>query len=154
MELGGDRVYLAAMRPFGREGEERVKKHRAQRAGKGFQTVECYEGFESVADDPRIAGATVLLECLGNVVANDLFSEGESMGAVGVADAIGSIARTARHLVVVGNEVGGDGVEYSAETREYQRVLGAVARDVAQRSDLVIECVAGCPVVLKQGGSR
>ena len=91
MGLEGSRVYLAAMRPFGREGEERVKRHRAQRAGKGFTTIECYEDFGKVADDPRIEGATVLLECLGNVVANDLFDEGCPSGAACIADAVCSI---------------------------------------------------------------
>lgn len=150
MGLGGQRVYLAAMRPFGKEGEERVRKHRAQRSGKGFTTIECYEQFATVADDPRIAGATVLLECLGNVVANDLFGEGDPSGAKGIAADIASIGKSAGHLVVVGNEVGADGVEYPAETSEYQRLLGEVARDVAQRSDLVVECVAGRPIVVKE----
>ena len=54
MGLGGSLVYLAAMRPFGEEGAARVRKHRAQRAGKGFQTVECYEDFKLVLEDGRI----------------------------------------------------------------------------------------------------
>ena len=74
MGLGGRRVYLAAMRPSGREGRERVSKHRSLRAGKGFEAIECYESFPAAVDDPRVKGAAVLLECLGNVVANELFS--------------------------------------------------------------------------------
>ena len=44
---GGRLVYLAAMRPFGEEGAQRVRKHRAQRAGKGFTTIECFDDFEA-----------------------------------------------------------------------------------------------------------
>ena len=36
------RYYLATMKPWGKEGQERVEKHRNMRAGRGFTTVECY----------------------------------------------------------------------------------------------------------------
>ena len=151
--LGGNLVYLAAMQPFGEEGERRVRKHRAQRAGKGFETIECYERFDALRDDGRIAGATALLECLGNVVANELFGAEQDNAGVGAADRIADtvehLAARCRHLVIVGNDVGCDGVRYAHETHEYQEVLGVLTRQVAERSDIVIECVAGCPMVLK-----
>ena len=163
MQLGDNRVYLAAMRPFGQEGQERVEKHRAQRAGKGFQTIECYEDFGVVAQDERIEGATVLLECLGNVVANELFaenrgedSENPQMNAAKGATSeeriewcVAALMERAANVVIVGNEVGGDGVAYPEQTHAYQQVLGDVSRWVAQRCDLVVECVAGVPNVLK-----
>ena len=34
--------YIATMRPFGEEGKRRVERHRKLRAGKGFETIECY----------------------------------------------------------------------------------------------------------------
>ena len=34
--------YVAAMQPCGEEGQERIRRHRALRAGKGFETIECY----------------------------------------------------------------------------------------------------------------
>lgn len=144
--LGGTVVYLAAMNPVGEEGARRVAKHRAQRAGKGFVTVECYEGIDKVLDDQRLAGATVLLECLGNVVANALFDAGAHCDVLGQVE---SLANVCENLVIVGNEVGCDGVEYDAETLEYQRLLGKLSCELAARSDLVVECVAGMPMVVK-----
>ena len=156
MELGGPRVYLAAMRPFGQEGRERVRKHRAQRAGKGFETIECFEDFAAAVDDPRIEGATVLLECLGNVVANELFSDApEPADALErIEYAVAALVERASNVVIVGNEVGCDGVVYPEETRVYQQVLGELSCKLAQRSDLVVECVAGVPTVLKEVGAR
>ena len=156
-------VYLAAMRPFGEEGAQRVEKHRAQRAGKGFQTIECYEDFGVVAYDGRIEDATVLLECLGNVVANELFAEDQNDGwgtrlkyyvegdtpQERIEWCVAALMERAANVVIVGNEVGGDGVAYPKETRAYQQVLGDVSRWVAQQCDLVVECVAGVPNVLK-----
>ena len=37
----GKRVYIATMQVYDRESEIRVQRHRAQRAGLGFRTVEC-----------------------------------------------------------------------------------------------------------------
>ena len=64
--FAGERVYLAAMKPFGEEGARRIARHRALRAGKGFSTVECYDGLASaLADDESnaaMADTTALLE--------------------------------------------------------------------------------------------
>ena len=148
---GGHLVYLAAMRPFGEEGAERVRKHRAQRAGKGFTTIECFERFDAVLEDERIVGATVLLECLGNVVANEMFGEGASQDGAAdrIVEIIVELSRRCRHLIVVGNDVGCDGEAYPFETRTYQEVLGETSCRLASQSECVIECVAGIPVPLK-----
>lgn len=168
--LGGDLVYLAAMKPFGEEGAARVRKHRLERAGKGFRTIECYDGIDGVLAGDSIDGATVLLECLGNVVANELFrsedaapcSSCEISAADRVAcssitcarerilEALGALARRCAHLVIVGNEVGCDGIDYRAQTREYQELLGGIACTIAADADMVVECNAGVPIVLKR----
>ena len=161
LALGGNLVYLAAMRPFGEEGAARVRKHRAQRAGKGFETVECYEDFQLAVQDERTEGATVLLECLGNVVANEQFSDYDANAGEGPkpksADELGSrisgmldaLSRRCAHLVVVGNEVGADGCEYPAETTCYQQVIASVSRAWAAQCDFVAESGAGVPAVVK-----
>ena len=38
--LPGKRLYLATMLPHGAESRARIEKHRAQRAGQGFETLE------------------------------------------------------------------------------------------------------------------
>lgn len=155
--LGGSLVYLAAMRPFGEEGARRVEKHRAQRAGKGFATIECYEDFTSLATDERLDGATALLECLGNVTANELFTtfdESEMAPDISelcprIQNTIEAAARRCEHFVIVGNDVGADGVTYPAETRQYQDLLGSASCALAAWADVVVEVTAGIPVVIK-----
>ena len=154
--LGGDLVYLAAMRPFGEDGARRVARHRTMRAGKGFETIECFEGFSDIVGSGLLDGKTALLECLGNVVANDLFSDGglSCDGDVGarcdrIVAVLEELCSRCAHVVVVGNEVSCDGVTYLWETRMYQDVLGAVSCSFAARADCVVECVSGCVVPLK-----
>ena len=147
--LGGELVYLATMRPYGKEGARRVERHRAQRAGKGFGTVECYGDLRDAQAVRRLDGTTVLLEDLGNLVANELFGEDGHARASEAFAGVAALAHGCAHLVVVGNEIGCDGFSYEAETRSYQEELGRIACEVAALSDLVVECVAGVPVAVK-----
>lgn len=159
MQRAGRRVYLAAMRPFGEEGARRVRKHREQRVGKGFETIECYDGLTQLLADERIGGSVALLECLGNVVANFLFDGQRERAFEGEGDVdaardllvrdLSALADRCDSLIIVGNEVGSDGVSHAIETELYQHVLGAVTVAMARRCSLVVECQAGIPLVLK-----
>ena len=62
LSLGqGKRFYIATMHPYDEESYKRVERHRKMRAGKGFETVECYTGLENL-EFPQ--DAIVLLECI------------------------------------------------------------------------------------------
>ena len=61
------RYYLATMKPWGKEGQERVEKHRNMRAGRGFTTVECYTCIEQAAlsfGEEQPENRVILLEWL------------------------------------------------------------------------------------------
>ena len=66
-----------------------------------------------------------------------------------IVQGIKHLQSRAERLVVVTNNVGSDGVEYSEETNRYIEVMGRLNALIAGISDNVIECVYGVPVVLK-----
>ena len=70
LSYGKPLFYLATMKVMDDEGRKRVEKHRRQREGKGFVTIECEYGIRTV---PDMTGATVLLECVTNLVGNELY---------------------------------------------------------------------------------
>ena len=73
MELcPGEKIYIATMQPFGKEGAARIQRHKKLRAGKHFQTVECYTDLEKLI----LNAQTTLLECLSNLTANEMFTNG------------------------------------------------------------------------------
>lgn len=144
----GEKIYLATMEPYGADAHARIERHRSMRAEKGFATVERYTGLEELIVP---AGSTVLLECLGNLAANEMFAPqgaGAEAGAA-VTRGLNRLRAQAKHLVVVSNDIGGDGVDYPGETKEYQRLLGALNRAIAAGSDLVIEAVCGIAIYHK-----
>ena len=62
LKLGpGRRIYVATMYPYDEESLRRIDRHRAMRAEKNFETVECYESLSS-REFPE--GANILLECM------------------------------------------------------------------------------------------
>lgn len=75
VSLGEDRIYAATMMVSDKEGEERVQKHRAMREGKHFRTVECPVNFGAAMEPAMAKESVVLLECMSNLVANEMFSD-------------------------------------------------------------------------------
>ena len=70
----GSRYYIATMKAYGEEGRKRVERHRNLRKGKGFQTIECPVNIAGALEQiPDPSGATVLLECVSNLLANEMF---------------------------------------------------------------------------------
>lgn len=115
--------------------------------------------------EDRKAGAcsrAVLVECISNLAANELFGAGgeEADAACGTAQSasaalarmkkgILSLREQCRLLVVVTNEVFSDGIDYGRETKEYIRLLGEMNGWMAREADRVVEVVYGIPVEVK-----
>ena len=151
------KTYLATMQRDGMEAEERIARHKRLRHGKGFQTIECPANIGRLAGH---CGEAILLECLSNLTANELFgvihSDGteipgtEDLFSSDVANRIVSdvvsLKKQARLLVVVTNEIFSDGLFYSPETVQYINELGRVNRMLAKYADAVVEVVYGIPV--------
>ena len=143
----GEKIYLATMQPYGEEAFAAIARHREMRRGKGFTTLEKYRDIQELVLPPERG---LLLECMGNLLANEMFGEGGLTNPVDkIVTGVEHIAKTAAHLVIVTSQVGSDGISYTPETCEYIRHLGNINRIVGEMSDNVVECVYGIPVCLK-----
>lgn len=143
----GRRIYIATMQPFGGEAHEAIRRHRMMRKDKGFETVERYTDIGG-AELPPDCG--VLLECVGNLCANEMFGGGGiDRPAERIVSGIKSLAGRASELVIVTNQVGADGIRYEQGTAAYIEEMGKINALLAELADRVVECVYGIPVVLK-----
>ena len=138
-----NRLYIATMQVFDRESEQRVARHRAQRADKGFQTIECEK---DLANAPLPESSIVLLEDLVNLTANEMFDGGDPDSVV---PALRKLAGHCRHLVMVTNDLFSDGIAYTPSVQEYLRRLAEINRKAAELADCVVEVVYSIPVILK-----
>ena len=146
--------YIADMFPYGRETEEKIENHRQMRAGKGFHTLEWYQdlaGKLTGEDAPELSGACVLLECVSNLTANEMYMEGGA-GENTVEAAVSGIRllkERCRHLVVVTSEVFSESEPDSPEMAVYKKNLAQINRALAEMSDRVSEVVYGRRIPVK-----
>ena len=144
-----ERIYLATMQVWDAESVRRVERHRAMRAGKGFQTLECPTGLDKLEVPP---GSAILLEDLSNLSANEYFAP-QGGGKAAFDRVLAGIAKAAHRadlLVVVTNELFSDGVRYDPETAAYLELLADLNRAIAAQADQVYEVVCGIPVAWKE----
>jgi len=155
LETGDDKVYyLATMNVCDDAGRERVEKHRKQREGKGFITIEKQRDIAGILDETGDAsGSTVLLECVANLVSNYIFADGfdisridpdtECERIVSVAsDEIRALAGKVHNLIIVTNEYDKDGEGYDDETRFYVRTLSGTNELIIPFCDKVYDLLA------------
>lgn len=146
------KYYIATMMPFGSEGQERIARHQKQRQGYGFITVEQYTQIEK-ANIPAGETVNVLLECMSNLVANEMFDDNNTRSAEelvrDIMCGIEKLCAHCRHLVIVTNEVFSDGNHYDRETMEYIRCMGIINQHLAKIADSVVEVVCSIPVIIK-----
>lgn len=141
------KLYVATMQPYDEECRARIARHRAARAQKGFDTLECPTGLEHA----QWQADAVLLECMSNLVANELFDPcgaGEN-AELAVLRGVTQVCERAAQVVIVSNAVFSDGVAYDTGTAHYIAVLAAVNRAIAAQADHVVEVVCGIPISLK-----
>ena len=143
------RIYIATMHPFDEESHKRIERHQKMRAGKGFETVECYTGLKNVK---LPAGCVVLLECMSNLTANELYLDTGAKERTGeaVLEGLRELEKRCRGLVAVTNEVFCDLTPADEEMQEYLSVLGTINCRMAKMADQVTEVVYGIPVEVKK----
>ena len=145
---GWPRTYIATMEPFDEECLRRIEKHRVMRAEKRFETLECYTDLASVTVPPD---SVVLLECMSNLCANEMYSPRGSgdRAAETIREGVERLKSQCGDLVVVSNEVFSGGSRYEGDTLRYLKLLGRVNRRLAAMADNVCEVVCGVPEYYK-----
>lgn len=182
MSLQGDGrlLYIATMYPYkwnttelDPETIQRIERHRAMRADKGFDTVECYRHVEHIVAKRQ---DVLLLECMSNLLANEMYLEPDSddgglaetmseveKAGVGMSETLSPVSKKivqalidlstrVQELVIVTNDVFSDGgsLTYDESTREYVKNLAEINCALAREAATVTEVVCGIPVIVKK----
>lgn len=176
----GRLLYIATMYPYkwntteiDPETMQRIERHRAMRADKGFDTVECYRHVEHIVAKRQ---DVLLLECMSNLLANEMYLEQDSddggleetmseveKAGVGMSETLSPVSKKivqalidlstrVQELVIVTNDVFSDGgsLTYDESTREYVKNLAEINCALAREAATVTEVVCGIPVIVKK----
>lgn len=153
----GGFYYVATMYPSkDEESQRRIRRHRRIRKNKGFETIECCSELEKIAAEPE---DVLLLECMSNLLANEMYLESGrikardeaacSQAEEAILYPVLKLAEKAGDVILVTNEVFSDGIEYDAETEVYIRLLGVINQKLAVAAEGVVEVVCGIPLAVK-----
>ena len=163
----GRLLYIATMYPYkwntteiDPETMQRIEHHRAMRADKGFDTVECYRHVEHIVAKRQ---DVLLLECMSNLLANEMYLEPDSNAGSDMAETMSPVSNKivqalidlstrVQELVIVTNDVFSDGgsLTYDESTREYVKNLAEINCALARVAETVTEVVCGIPVIVKK----
>ena len=163
----GRLLYIATMYPYkwntteiDPETTQRIERYRAMRADKGFDTVECYRHVEHIVAKRQ---DVLLLECMSNLLANEMYLEQDSNAGSDMAETMSPVSNKivqalidlstrVQELVIVTNDVFSDGgsLTYDESTREYVKNLAEINCALAREAATVTEVVCGIPVIVKK----
>ena len=163
----GRLLYIATMYPYkwntteiDPETMQRIERHRAMRADKGFDTVECYRHVEHIVAKRQ---DVLLLECMSNLLANEMYLEPDSNAGSDMAETMSPVSKKivqalvnlstrVQDVVIVTNDVFSDGgsLTYDESTREYVKNLAEINCALAREAATVTEVVCGIPVIVKK----
>lgn len=177
-----EKYYIATMQVFDDEGQRKIDRHRRLRAGKGFITIEQPRDIQNAvsklqSESSLKTGRSALLECMSNLVANEMFQPVDASGMQAaeakkealddpenmkdyetaqisrvskkVLKEVSILSENVAELVIVTNNVFEDGVSYDQSTMNYIKAMGVVNRGLAAIAESVVEVVAGIPVAVK-----
>lgn len=141
--FGGKLYYIATMIPETADDHARIEKHKKQREGLGFTTLELPYGFSDVKfkTDP-----VILLEDVSNLLANNIFEKKKT--ADEVFDDIQSLAEKCKVVVAVTiSGLKNDG--YDEETAMYIDSLNKINKRLYDKASAAVKMIDGKPVFIK-----
>ena len=146
------KYYIATMKVFDEDGEERVKKHRRKREGKGFITIEIPYHVDRVLNDiAEPENSALLLECISNLAGNEMYDDPERTLASGASDSdiealadeviedIKMLVKRTVEVIAVANIFPENADNYDDETKIYVRLNNLLTSKIRQMADRVVD---------------
>lgn len=142
---GRDRVYIATAQAFDEEMKTKIARHKARR-GEGWEVLEKpFAMPDAIKTIP--ADKVILVDCLTIWLSNYMLAK---MPVEELADQLlKGLSEARAPVVMVSNETGQSVVPESELGRQFRQAQGELNQAVANYSDLVVNVMAGLPLVLK-----
>jgi adenosylcobinamide kinase/adenosylcobinamide-phosphate guanylyltransferase len=147
----GSRLFIATAEPVDGEMQERIARHKRERADSFITIEEPLDPGAALRKVPPGVEA-VVIDCLAVWVGN-LMHHCPSREHEFIDRFIDGIGKTAFDLILVTNEVGMGIVPDNEISRQYRDLLGMVNQRIAAVAHEVVLMVSGIPIEIK-GGDR
>lgn len=147
---GAPLYYIATMIPHDDEDDARILRHRNERDGWGFETLECGADILSCLDRADPDGS-FLLDSVTALLSNEMFAPDgfHPEAPKKIAAELCEFVRLAPKTVLVSDFIYSDAALYDEWTETYRRGLAHIDCAVAQACDNVLEVVNGQIICFK-----
>lgn len=145
--------YVATMIPSDDEDDTRIKRHREERAGWGFETIE--QGLDICKLLKRNgvdSNGVFLLDSVTALLSNEMFANGKidfDAGPRTVTD-LCKFAKNTGNTIFVSDFLYGEMVMYDEVTETYRRYLAQIDKKLAEICENVVEYSYGMPFFYKE----
>lgn len=146
VRLAGDGAplyYIATMDPADEEDHARILRHRREREGWGFTTLERSCGMDSLEAD---FSGSFLLDSVTALLSNEMFLRDgtvDRMAHLRVAGDLVRLAEKCGNIVFVSDYIYSDAMKYDELTELYREGLAQIDRTLAEKCEAVIEVTYG-----------
>ncbi len=144
--------YVATMEPVDGEDEARIQRHRKEREGLSFETVEQPKNIMDLLIKSNCKGS-FLIDSTTALLANEMFQGGIIND--GIVEKIGKeleeVISQLDHVVIVSDYIFSNIEDFSKETKQYQRNLAYLDKICAKNCDVVLEICFGNQIIHKGG---
>ncbi|MBX9991008.1 bifunctional adenosylcobinamide kinase/adenosylcobinamide-phosphate guanylyltransferase [Phreatobacter oligotrophus] len=144
---GGEPVYIATAEAHDEEMAERIARHRADRQGRGWTTVEEPLDLAGAIGREARPGRSLLVDCLTLWLSNVMLAGRDPADAQ--AALVMALGGAVAPVVLVSNEVGLGLVPETPLGRAFRDAQGRLNQAIAARADRVVFVAAGLPLTLK-----
>jgi adenosylcobinamide kinase/adenosylcobinamide-phosphate guanylyltransferase len=144
--------YIATMNSVDKEDDERIIRHRKERGGWGFTTVEQPFDIENILKKCDCDGS-FLLDSLTALLANEMFLPDGSVNKKAdgkIINGLLQIINKIENIVIVSDYIYSDAFIYDELTEKYRKSLAEIDRAAAKNCDVVLE-VAYTNVTVHKG---
>ena len=135
--------YIATMAAADREDDERIIRHKKEREGWGFATIEQPRNISGILEKCDPSGS-FLLDSLTALLANEMFATDGSFDGHAeerIAAQLQAVLSRVENIVVVSDYIYSDAMIYDPLTQAYRKSLAALDRLAAGICDVVLEAV-------------
>jgi len=144
--------YIATMKSADTEDDERIARHRQERDGWGFITVEQPVNIENILNKCD-CGGSFLLDSTTALLANEMFDTDGSINEKAAEKIIGGLSQVINNIgniVIVSDYIYSDAELYDSLTEKYRKSLAEIDCAAAKSCDIVLE-VAYTNVIVHKG---
>ena len=145
--------YIATMRSVDSEDDERIVRHKQERDGWGFTTIEQPVDIEKILDKCDYS-RSFLLDSLTAILANEMFLPPDyavnENAAEKIMNGLSQIINNIENIVIVSDYIYSDAAIYDELTEKYRKSLAEIDKMVAKKCDIVLE-VAYTNVIVHKG---